>query len=109
VYDTLLQLCQGIPNLTNPAILLAGSGFSITQQSAIVGVFATDNLEVLAVKIASYHDRRSWQELQYELVSSDESVLHGRDLPTKERLLSKRVAHPWYRALKAILKDHGFN
>eukprot|EP00566_Odontella_aurita_P001921 CAMPEP_0113531096 /NCGR_PEP_ID=MMETSP0015_2-20120614/3308_1 /TAXON_ID=2838 /ORGANISM="Odontella" /LENGTH=1747 /DNA_ID=CAMNT_0000429897 /DNA_START=442 /DNA_END=5685 /DNA_ORIENTATION=- /assembly_acc=CAM_ASM_000160 len=104
VLAVMMTLGDEIPGLLDPAIVLANSGFTLSQQSALVAALAAPDLPGLADQIAYYHDHATWRELRKILVGDERSVAQSKDLPTKGRLLSKSLDHPWYHALKAFLK-----
>jgi len=103
VLMVILALGENIPGLLDPSVL-AESGLTLSQQSALVGALAAPDVPGLAENIALYHDQRTWQELRFWLIDHANSVAARGDLPTKDRLLSKELEHPWHYALKSFLK-----
>jgi len=110
VLQVINDLGEAIPGLLDPAVVLAESGFNLSQQSALVGSLAAPDLVSFAGKVAGYHDQQSWQHLRWILVGDPsgiakvQSVAASGELPTKERLFSTTLNHPWHNALKAFLR-----
>ncbi|CAB9497907.1 Uncharacterized FAD-linked oxidoreductase YitY [Seminavis robusta] len=91
-----------IPGILDPKVVLPNSGFTLTQQSALVGASASSDLHAFAERVAWLHDRSSFTELRDALVGPNQSVLQTKHLPTKDRLLSPQ--HPWHRSMIAFFK-----
>ena len=102
VYARLQLLVERMPALADPERALHSSGFSVRQQSALVGKFGGTDMAAFAENLAWYveNDRGVWSTMTGIL----ETVEARGDLPTKKRLLHEQ-AHPWHRLLRAFFRS----
>lgn len=101
VREMLIKLSQEIPELLDPQKLVAESGFSLMQQTAILGRIGASDIESTAQILSKYLTPEIWGGMKKHLTN----VIDSRDLPTKTRLLSSSDNHPWYRVLRTFLQS----
>jgi SAM-dependent methyltransferase len=102
------RLEKKIPGIFDPEEFLPQSGFGVAQQAALFGSLGAYDFVTFTTILAGYLDRPSWEELRNILVEKRRSVASCGDLPTKKRLLSYSLNHPWRSALLALLKSSKF-
>jgi len=109
-----LQLVSEAVDFSDPENFLPNSEFTVPQQSALLSFLAASDLDSLSRKVADFCNIGVWSEVKRALVGTDatpayigseDSVALRGELPTKTRLLSAELGHPWRSALRSFLKS----